>query len=244
MPQTSAQPHVSALWRYPVSSMGGERLSRAVVETAGVVGDRLQGVVDAQSGRIASPGREKHFVTVPQGHARYRDAAGVEVSPDGLAWAAPEDAPTLAALSRLFGFPARIDPFAPAGAEGFRPRYEHAPIHLVTTAALRSLRSALPGSVVDERRFRPNLVVELPDGPDPIPENGWIGREIRIGDVVLRGREPCGRCGFVTIAQEGLPLDVEVLRTIVKRFGRNFGIYCDVLVPGEIRSGDAVGLGG
>lgn len=244
MPEASSQPHVSALWRYPVSSMGGERLASAVVGAAGVVGDRLHGVVDADSGRIASPGREKRFVTVPRGHARYRDAAGVEVSADGLAWAAPDDASTLTALSRLFGFPARIDPFVPAGAEGFRPRYEHAPIHLVTAAALRALCSALPGSIVDERRFRPNILVELPDGPDPIPEERWIGREIRIGEVVLRGREPCGRCGFVTIAQEGLPLDVEVLRTIVKRFGRNFGIYCDVLVPGDIRSGDAVSVEG
>ncbi len=73
-----------------------------------------------------------------------------------------------------------------------------------------------------------------------MPEQGWIGREIRVGDVVLRGREPCGRCGFITLEQEGLPLDVELLRTIVKRYGRNFGIYCDVVVPGEIRVGDFV----
>lgn len=223
--------------------MGGERLACAAIATSGVAGDRLWGVVDASNERIASPGREKHFVAVPQGHARFREASGVEVSADGRAWAAPEDAPMLAALSQLFGFPARIDAFVPAGTEGFRPRYEHAPIHLVTTAALRTLQAALPDSVIDERRFRPNILVELPDGPDPIPEEGWIGREIRIGELVLKGREPCGRCGFVTIAQDGLPLDVEVLRTIVKRFGRNFGIYCDVLVPGEIRPGDTLTIG-
>jgi uncharacterized protein YcbX len=105
---------------------------------------------------------------------------------------------------------------------------------------MRSLEREMPGSIVDERRFRPNIVVDWPDEPEPIPENGWLGREIRIGDVVLKGSIPCGRCGFITIAQDGIPLDVELLRTVVKRHDRNFGIYCDVLVPGEIKPGDTV----
>jgi uncharacterized protein YcbX len=240
-PQPGGQ--VAALWRYPVSSMAGERLDFAPVQHSGVVGDRIWGVVDASSERIASPGREKNFIKVPHGHARFR-GTGVEVSSDGRDWAAPDDKGVLDALSALFGFPASLRPFQPAGEAGFRPRYEHAPIHLITTAAMRTLQRALPESVIDERRFRPNILVELPDGPEPIPENGWIGREIRIGDLVLRGREPCGRCGFITIEQDGLPLDVEVLRTIVRQHSRNFGIYCDVISPGEIRTGDVLAIGG
>jgi uncharacterized protein YcbX len=240
-PQPGGQ--VVALWRYPVSSMAGERLDVAPVQASGVVGDRIWGVVDASSERIASPGREKRFITVPHGHARFR-APGVEVSVDGRNWAAPDDADVLDELSALFGFPASLRPFQPVGEAGFRPRYEHAPIHLITTAAMRTLQRALPESVIDERRFRPNILVELPDGPEPIPENGWIGREIRIGDLVLKGREPCGRCGFITIEQDGLPLDVEVLRTIVRQHARNFGIYCDVVSSGEIRAGDALTISG
>lgn len=230
---------VAALWRYPVSSMGGERLERAPVTETGIAGDRVWGLLDASNERIASPGREKHFVKVPKGHARLA-ADGVAISADGETWTDPDDEQVLSDLSRLFGFAPVLKPFGPFGAGGFRPRYEHAPIHLLTTAALRALRQDLPGSVVDERRFRPNVVVDWPDGAEPIPEHGWIGREIRIGEVVLRGREPCARCGFITIEQEGLPLDVEVLRTVVKRYGRNFGIYCDVLAPGEARIGDMV----
>ncbi len=234
---------VSSLWRYPVSSMGGERLETMPLAADGVVGDRIWGLIDAATDRIASPGREKHFVTVPHGHARLAaDPACVEVSADGRRWAAPDDEDALGSLAELFGFRPSLRPFARKGSDGFRPRYEHAPIHLVTTAALRSLREALPDSVIDERRFRPNLVVDWPDEASPIPEDGWIGGDIRIGGAVLRGREPCARCGFITIAQDGLPLDVEVLRSIVRRHGRNFGIYCDVVRPGEIRSGDAVTL--
>ena len=234
---------VSALWRYPVSSMGGERLGRAPITGAGLEGDRIWGLLDADNERIASPGREKHFIQVPRGHARFT-GVGVAISADGLHWARPDDAAALAALSNLFGFMPVLKPFVPFGGEGFRPRYEHAPIHLITTAGMRSLERDMQGSVIDERRFRPNIVVDWPDGPDAMPEQGWIGREIRIGEVVLRGREPCGRCGFITLEQDGLPLDVELLRTVVKRYGRHFGIYCDVLSTGEIRSGDAVGVAG
>lgn len=234
---------VSALWRYPVSSMGGEKLDVMPLCDSGVVGDRIWGLVDASSGRIASPGREKHFVTVPHGHARLAaDPANVEISADGAHWAAPDDDTMLGALSQLFGFVPSLRPFAARGSDGFRPRYEHAPIHLVTTAAMRSLSEALPGSVIDERRFRPNLVVDWPDETQAMPEEGWLGRDIRIGEAVLRGSRPCGRCGFVTIAQDGLPLDVEVLRSIVRRHDRNFGIYCDVVTPGDIRPGNRVTL--
>lgn len=231
---------VGALWRYPVSSMGGERLERLTLGPSGVVGDRLWGLVDAAQDRIASPGREKHFVRVPLGHARFAGGDAVEISADGKSWAGPDDARVLGDLAGIFGFEPALKPFGPVGDAGFRPRYEHAPLHLLTTAAMRSLNRELPGSVVDERRFRPNLVVDWPDGDAPMPENDWIGREIRIGEVVLRGSLPCGRCGFITIEQDGLPLDVELLRTVVKRYSRNFGIYCEVVRPGEIRPGDAV----
>ncbi|WID98838.1 MOSC domain-containing protein [Bosea vestrisii] len=230
---------VAELWRYPVSSMAGEQLAKIHVQASGVAGDRIWGLLDAATGRIASPGREKHFIGVPRTHAK-AVGDGVTLSLDGETWAGPGDAELLAALSQAFGFMPVLKPFDAFGSGGFRPRYEHAPIHLVTSAALRSLERELPGSVIDARRFRPNILVDWPDGTEAIPEHGWIGREIRVGDVVLRGREPCGRCGFITIAQEGLPQDVEILRTVVKRHERNFGIYCDVVTPGEVAAGAVV----
>lgn len=230
---------VANLWRYPVSSMAGEQLDQLQLDAGGVAGDRIWGLLDAATGRIASPGREKHFVGVPRAHAKAVEE-GVALSLDGERWAGPQDTELLEGLSQAFGFMPLLKPFDAVGSGGFRPRYEHAPIHLVTSAALRSLERELPGSVIDVRRFRPNILVDWPDEVAAIPEHGWIGCEIRIGDVVLRGREPCGRCGFITIAQEGLPQDVEILRTVVKRHERNFGIYCDVVTPGEIAAGAAV----
>ncbi len=222
--------------------MGGERLEHAPLTATGIAGDRIWGLLDASTGRIASPGRDKHFIRVPLGHARFT-GDGISVSADGERWAGPDDPATLRELTDALGFAPELKPFVPLGQPGFRPRYEHAPIHLVTSAAMRSLQRDLPDSVIDERRFRPNIVVDWPDEAEAMPELGWIGREIRIGKVVLTGREPCGRCGFITIEQEDIPLDVEVLRTVVRRYERNFGIYCDVMTPGEIRRGDAVSIG-
>ncbi|MBR1149646.1 MOSC domain-containing protein [Bradyrhizobium sp. JYMT SZCCT0428] len=232
---------VAELWRYPVSSMAGEQLAVARIEAAGIAGDRIWGVLDEATGRIASPGREKHFIGVPRAHAKIADG-GVAVSVDGKSWAGPEDASMREALSRTFGFKPMLKPFDPIGSGGFRPRYEHAPIHLLTTAALRSLSRELPDSVIDTRRFRPNILVDWPDEDEAMPEKGWIGREIRIGEVVLRGKKPCGRCGFITIEQDRLPLDVEILRRVVKRHGRDFGIYCDVVSPGHVTAGAVVAV--
>ena len=39
--------HVAELWRYPVKSMGGERLERAWLGPLGVEGDRVVHVEDA-----------------------------------------------------------------------------------------------------------------------------------------------------------------------------------------------------
>jgi len=77
---------VAELWRYPVSSMAGEQLAVARVEPGGIAGDRIWGVLDEATGRIASPGREKHFIGVPRAHARIADG-GVAVSVDGRSWA-------------------------------------------------------------------------------------------------------------------------------------------------------------
>jgi uncharacterized protein YcbX len=72
--------------------MAGERLDVAPLEASGVVGDRLWGVVDASSERIASPGREKHFIEVPRGYARWTALDGAAIDRLTQYWAKPDDA--------------------------------------------------------------------------------------------------------------------------------------------------------
>ncbi|BBK40800.1 molybdenum cofactor sulfurase [Allostella vacuolata] len=242
----SAAASVLSVWRYPVSSMGGERLDRAEVGPGGIGGDRLWGVVDAD-GEIASPKRRRWRATP---HVRARlGADGVELQlPDGT-WrpgAAPE---TDAALAGHFTFPVRLvrhpSPDLPPGTETVPPRYDVRALHLVTTASLATLDERLPDRPGDPRRFRPNLVVDWPDRALPFPESEWPpGLELEVGGARLRVLEPCRRCAFVTIAQPGIAHDPAVLDLLARSNRADFGALLAVVRPGPVAAGDPVRIAG
>lgn len=120
-------------------------------------------------------------------------------------------------------------------------------VHLITTSTTRRLAELAPDSRFDSRRFRPNLVVDTSD--DGFVESGWPGRTLSIGDVRLSVTFTVPRCVVTTLAQEDLPSDPDVLRTVTKHnfvdpgFGAAYpcvGVYADVITPGEVHSGDLV----
>ncbi len=116
------------------------------------------------------------------------------------------------------------------------------PLLLVSTSALRTLAEALPDSVIDERRFRPSLLIDTGDEPGH-PEFSWVGRRMRIGEVELDISAACPRCVMVTRAvDDTIPADREVLRHIVRDLDQNVGVYATVVTPGTVREGDEVTL--
>ena len=115
------------------------------------------------------------------------------------------------------------------------------PVHLVTTATLRTIARLGDREDVDVRRFRPNIVVDTPD-TDGFQENDWVGRSLRLGDAVLDVVAPCPRCVMVTLPQQELPVDRQLLRTVVRDAGQNIGVYAKVRTPGRLRVGDACGV--
>lgn len=118
------------------------------------------------------------------------------------------------------------------------------PLLVMSTSALRSLAAALPDSAVDVRRFRPNLVVDTGDAAGH-PEFAWVGKHLRIGEVVLRVVEACPRCVMVTReVGPDLPDDRAVLRHVVRDLDQNVGVYAEVVVPGVVRAGDQVVVDG
>jgi uncharacterized protein YcbX len=232
---------VAALWRYPVSSLGGERLEVCAVESTGLAGDRAWGLADRDNGETAFPESKRRWRPAPQIRARGAEDGLRLDFPDGSSLPAEAAGDALAAH---FGFPVLVRPHAPDAAETaaagpLKPRYERHPIHILTTASLAALQAILPDSAIDERRFRPNLVLDLP-GAEGFAETGWIGRLVAIGDVRIRIVDPCVRCAFTTLAQGGLPLDPAVLMAVAKRNATHLGVLCTVEAPGEIRVGDAV----
>jgi len=117
------------------------------------------------------------------------------------------------------------------------------PLMIMTTTALASIRKALPESAVDERRFRPSIVIDTDDGAAGHPEFDWTGRRLLIGQSEIAIGDKCPRCAVVTREfADDLPADRRVLRHIVRDLDQNVGVYATVSTGGPIRVGDSVRL--
>jgi len=116
------------------------------------------------------------------------------------------------------------------------------PIHVLTTASLETMSHLNPKARWDVRRFRPNFLIETEPEFKTLIESQWNGHALRLGSVELRCEIPTVRCGMTMNAQEGLPRDPTILRSIVKHADQNLGIYAKVAVQGEVKIGDVVEL--
>ena len=119
---------------------------------------------------------------------------------------------------------------------------DDAPVSLMSGASLAALGPALDGVVPDPRRFRMTIAI---DGAGAWEEHGWAGREIAVGEAVLRGRAPVPRCVVTTRDPERGTTDAPVLKALATLRGQRdvtFGIWCDVVAPGRVRVGDDVAV--
>ncbi|MEH6800100.1 MAG: MOSC N-terminal beta barrel domain-containing protein [Halopseudomonas sabulinigri] len=116
------------------------------------------------------------------------------------------------------------------------------PFHLLTTASLNYLQGLQPEGDWDVRRFRPNLVIDTLSSEPGLIEQSWLGGQLQVGDAALSCTTAAPRCGAITRAQQQLPVDSKLLRTVVREADQNVGIYADTLQPGMLRVGDPVYL--
>lgn len=227
---------VSRLWRYPVKSMLGEECCEVDLEARGFHGDRLFAVRDAD-GKLGSGKNTRRFRLMDGlfGFSARHAGEWPEIAFPGGRLLRGDDPQVHEALSSALGIPVTL--VREAGIAHF----DDGPVHLVTTAALEWLRLQLPESRIDERRFRPNIVVAVPD--DGNPEQSWIGRTLRIGaDATLRITSPTERCRMTTLAQGDLPEDAKVLRSLAQDAHAQFGVYAEVVKRGRVAAGDPVML--
>ena len=115
------------------------------------------------------------------------------------------------------------------------------PITVITTSTLRKLASLQPDSDVDVRRFRMNIVVET-EG-EGFVENDWLEQGVSIGEAQFGIAMADPRCVMTTLAQDDLPENKDVLRTLVQHnrlpvAGAGAfpcaGVYAAVVGPGRI----------
>lgn len=126
--------------------------------------------------------------------------------------------------------------------------HDLAPIHLVTTATLARLRALEPDCDWDVRRFRANLLLDDGSGDVRFAEDALLGGRLRgRSGVELTVGLPTPRCVVPTGAQEHLPHDPRILRTVVREhridlgpFGRHgcAGAYAKVVRHGRLRTGE------
>ena len=209
-------------------------------------------------------------ITLPDGTAVTSDtpAAGATLSDSGREVALQRAAPEDFTIDSYHPDIADFDPeghrdnvtesrlgaafFADAGIPSpVRPDafFDLFPVSVLTTSTLAHLQSLQPESRFDERRFRMNVVVDTT--ADGFVENAWPGRSLQIGDdlrLAIFLSDP--RCVMTALAQDDLPADNEILRTLVAHnridvAGRLYpcaGVYAVVETAGTIRAGDRVSL--
>jgi uncharacterized protein len=258
---------VSALWRYPVKSMRGERCADVRIGEAGVAGDRRYALVDAATGKVASAKNPRLWPSLLSCGARYLEMPGtngatarVEISlPDGSLLTS-DDPAVDAGLGATLGRAVRLASVAPAEPvlEEYWPDiddlahrdevteeampaatfFDCAAVHLLTTNTLDALRTRYPAGNFDVDRFRPNVLLDA-NGGDEFAEDAWIGKTVRLGaDVVLRITGPAPRCVMTTLGQRALPSDIGVLRTAAVHHAAHVGVYAEVVQGGAVALGD------
>ena len=97
--------------------------------------------------------------------------------------------------------------------------------------------------MIDRRRFRPNLYIDTGQVSGRFVEDDWPGGKLTTGgSVVLDQFAPTLWCVGSTLAQEELPHDRSILRTIARGHQGCLGVYGSVASTGLVRVGDPVVL--
>ena len=221
---------VVEVWRYPVKSMGGERLDSCAVTAAGLEGDRRWALVDGtpnRAGKFLSIREEDRLMTY---RARLDGDSVQVVDPNGETHRLDEGL-----VSRIAGQASR--PLTLREREG--ANFDDSPVLVVNlaTVATFGLRA---GMRVDHRRFRANLYV---DGFAADEEVGWLSRRLRVGEVELEAAKRCERCVVITHDPDTTVRSPALLRVLTETYDTYMGVYCHVTRPGRVAEGDQLQFG-
>jgi uncharacterized protein len=159
---------------------------------------------------------------------------------DRVFTARPVIGPWAAAVSAWVGRPLEL-----YRSERLPDEEDRYPVSIVSTASVEELaRQGNEGQPVDARRFR--MLIEVDGAAAPHEEDTWLGREVSIGEAVVRVTKPDARCVITTQDPDTGQRDFPTLHVIRQyrglRDGRklDFGVYADVVRPGRVAVGDAI----
>jgi uncharacterized protein len=223
---------IEQVWRYPIKSIGGERLDASFAGLSGLRGDRVWAVQD-DAGKLGSGKNSSRFTRLLgllDLTSRYddEDEPPIVVAADGSQHPVANGAAD-AYLQAISGRPVHVR------RDTGMMHFDEVPFSLVGTATLDWLARQVTVSV-DARRLRPNIVVSTEVA---FAEESWIGRAVRIGSVEAVFDRVFTRCVMVGMAQPGLGESGDVL----KRIGERADNPVCMAIGGYIRQAGTIKVG-
>ena len=256
----------AALYVYPIKACAGVAVPEIVLDArGGAVGDRGWAIVDAE-GAVTWLGSHPRLALVQPAFAGAglvlsAPADGPVATPAAMTprevkiWSdvhgrqetfAAEDAGDAVAawLQRVTGAPLRLVKLEDA----VHTRDGNNALHLVFTPSMAAVQALRPGTAaIDERRFRPNIVLALPDdGNEFVEESLEALAWQRAGDgqTRLEVTAPCIRCVVPNVDPASASVDETLLDTLAglslqrRPGGTVFGIYARGAAGTRLRVGD------
>lgn len=252
-------------WRERLEMMGDEINACDITEN-GVYGDRSYGVIDQETGKLANAKNPvaQHVlssrntirpvnldekippvqITLPTGEIVRSDDEHVnEWLSESFARAVKLHTASDHNVQFEGYVPKEIEELPDRGTVFTRQSptetfFDIAMIHFITTNTIDALRKLTPTSRIEARRFRPNMMIDVPE-LEGFVEQTWVGKSVRIWDEVrLKIIQPTKRCVMTTLAQGDLPSDLNVWKTIVKENEGYVGVYAEIERTGKIHVGD------
>ncbi len=231
---------VEAIFRYPVKSMGGERLEVAKLGWHGLDGDRRLAFrrMEDRSGLPWLTATKLPDLLLFAPHRREDGAQGDLPThirtPDG------EEMPVFGEdlareVGRRYGASVQMMQLN----HGI---FDEASISVIASDTVNEI-GRLAGRSLDVRRFRPNIVVRLLRSV-PFQEDEWVGGVLLFGGgddapaIAVTMRDL--RCSMVNLDPDSASPAPEVMKAVVRRNQNNAGIYGAVTRIGRLAVGQTI----
>jgi len=237
--------HISALFRYPIKSMAGERLDSAKIGWHGIEGDRrlaFRRFVDRGAFPWLTASRLPELLLYqPIGR---QNTPGEPLpthirTPEGKEYSLGDEA-LLKEIATRHG----------AELELMQLRHGIFDEACVSAIALGTIGGIAreSGHDLDIRRFRPNLVIDTngTNGAQPFEEDRWVGKILEFGShgtgpaisVTMRDL----RCVMINLDPDTAEANADVMKTVILMNENHAGVYGAVVRTGELRVGQVVCL--
>ena len=244
---------ILALWQFPVKGIGGSKVQNAsLLPKKYFPNDRQFAVsIGSEKAAVAEDGtwlKKQHFLQL----MNYPYLAKIKCNYDGIRHKLEfflENQPKLSIDPKSAKDQDRLERFfsklfkdhlvgRPRLMEMKTQAYTDQPNPLISIASDKSLKAFAQATNTDpdNRRFRLNVIVE---SDTPFTEQQLIGKTLRCGSVLIKLKDPVGRCAAINVNPETAEREKDYLKIMRTEFGHtNLGVFGEIASGGSIEVDD------